>query len=63
VRQWLREFGDPRGHDLNMVDWIEMIPFTETRIYVKRVLENLQIYRGQNRDNTAAFSLMADLAR
>jgi soluble lytic murein transglycosylase len=63
VRQWLREFGDPRGHDLNMVDWIEMIPFTETRIYVKRVLENLQIYRGQNRDNAAAFSLMADLAR
>ena len=63
VRQWLREFGDPRGHDLNMVDWIEMIPFTETRIYVKRVLENLQIYRGQNCENTAAFSLMADLAR
>jgi soluble lytic murein transglycosylase len=46
-----------------MVAWIEMIPFTETRIYVKRVLENLQIYRGQHRENTAAFSLMADLAR
>ncbi len=30
-----------------MVDWIEMIPFTETRNYVQRVLENLQIYRGQ----------------
>jgi soluble lytic murein transglycosylase len=63
VRQWLREFGDPRGHDLSMVEWIEMIPFTETRIYVKRVLENLQIYRGQSRDNPAAFSLVADLAR
>ena len=63
VRQWLREFGDPRGADLTMVDWIEMIPFTETRIYVKRVLENLQVYRGQKGDNPAAFSLMADLAR
>ncbi len=31
VRQWVRDFGDPRGHDLTMVDWIEMIPFTETR--------------------------------
>jgi soluble lytic murein transglycosylase len=46
-----------------MVDWIEMIPFTETRIYVQRVLENLQIYRGQNGDTATAFSLVADLAR
>jgi soluble lytic murein transglycosylase len=63
VRQWLREFGDPRGHDLNMVDWIEMIPFNETRTYVQRVLENLQIYRGQSGDSATAFSLVADLAR
>ena len=63
VRQWVRDFGDPRGHDLTMVEWIEMIPFTETRIYVKRVLENLQVYRGQTGDNPAAFSLVADLAR
>jgi soluble lytic murein transglycosylase len=63
VRQWLREFGDPRGYDVSMVDWIEMIPFNETRIYVKRVLENLQVYRGQKGNNPAAFSLMADLAR
>ena len=51
VRQWVRDFGDPRGRDLDMVDWIEMIPFSETRIYVKRVLENLQVYRGQTGDN------------
>ena len=63
VRQWLREFGDPRGRDIGMVDWIEMIPFTETRAYVQRVLENLQIYRGQTGGDTAAFSLVADLAR
>ena len=63
MRQWVREFGDPRGHGITMVDWIEIIPFTETRIYVKRVLENLQVYRGQTGDNPAAFSLVADLAR
>jgi soluble lytic murein transglycosylase len=46
-----------------MVDWIESIPFNETRTYVQRVLENLQVYRGQNTENAAAFSLAADLAR
>ncbi len=63
VRQWLHEFGDPRGQDIAMVEWIEMIPFGETRAYVQRVLENLQIYRGQSGNNAAAFSLVADLAR
>lgn len=62
VRQWLRDYGDPRGGNIDMVDWIEMIPINETRNYVQRVLENLQIYRGQvGRDS--AFSLAADLAR
>lgn len=63
VRQWLQDFGDPRGTDIAMVDWIEMIPFSETRLYVQRVLENLQIYRGQAGDNATAFSLASDLAR
>jgi peptidoglycan lytic transglycosylase len=62
VRQWVRDYGDPRGGNIDMVDWIEMIPINETRNYVQRVLENLQIYRGQiGRDS--AFSLAADLAR
>ena len=63
VRQWLHDFGDPRGQDITMVDWIELIPFAETRLYVQRVLENLQIYRGQAGNNATAFSLAADLAR
>ena len=63
IRQWLHDYGDPRGKQINMVDWIEAIPFTETRLYVQRVLESVQIYRGQNTGNTAAFSLAADLAR
>jgi soluble lytic murein transglycosylase len=62
VRQWLNDFGDPRGAGIGMVDWIEMIPFSETRLYVQRVLENLQIYRGQDGRNDSAFSLASDLA-
>jgi len=62
VRQWLHDYGDPRGGKIEMVDWIESIPIGETRNYVQRVLENLQIYRGQVGRNTA-FSLVSDLAR
>src|SRR6266446_286462 len=62
VRQWLRDYGDPRGGGIDMVDWIENIPIGETRNYVQRVLENLQIYRGQI-GRKAAFSLASDLAR
>ncbi len=62
VRQWLAEYGDPRGGKIDMVDWIETIPIDETRLYVQRVLENLQVYRGQASRNSA-FSLVSDLAR
>ncbi len=62
IRQWLAEYGDPRGGKIDMVDWIETIPIDETRFYVQRVLENLQVYRGQNGRNSA-FSLVSDLAR
>ncbi len=62
VRQWLRDYGDPRGREIDMVDWIETIPIAETRTYVERVLENLQVYRGQI-GRASAFSLVSDLAR
>jgi soluble lytic murein transglycosylase len=62
VRQWLAEYGDPRGGKIDMVDWIETIPIGETRLYLQRVLENLQVYRGQVGRNSA-FSLVSDLAR
>ena len=62
IRQWLHDYGDPRGGNIDMVDWIEMIPINETRNYVQRVLENLQIYRGQI-GRESAFSLASDLAR
>ncbi|MFW0776714.1 MAG: lytic transglycosylase domain-containing protein [Rickettsiales bacterium] len=45
VRKWTKSFGTP-AHDIdNAVNWIEQIPFAETRNYVQRVLENLQVYR------------------
>ncbi len=45
VRGWLERYGDPRGRGIEaMVDWIETIPFGETRNYVQRVLEGRQVY-------------------
>ena len=45
VREWLAANGDPRAAGIEMVDWIELIPFNETRNYVQRVLENVVVYR------------------
>ncbi len=47
ARQWIREFGDPRNPKIDPIDWIERIPFEETRKYVAKVLSNLQIYRAR----------------
>ncbi|MFS0770963.1 lytic transglycosylase domain-containing protein [Sphingomonas sp. 1P08PE] len=44
VNKWLRQFGDPRTGQIDMVDWVESIPFGETRNYVQRVLENAVVY-------------------
>jgi soluble lytic murein transglycosylase len=45
VQQWMAAHGDPRDPKVDQIDWIERIPFAETRNYVQRVLENLQVYR------------------
>ncbi len=47
VREWIQRFGDPRRGDVDVVDWVERIPFSETRNYVMRVMENLQVYRAR----------------
>jgi soluble lytic murein transglycosylase len=47
VGRWVRGNGDPRKEDVDLIDWIEMIPYRETRNYVQRVLENLQVYRSR----------------
>ena len=45
VHEWIERFGDPRSPDVDPIDWVERIPFSETRNYVQRVMENLQVYR------------------
>ncbi|WP_337181756.1 transglycosylase SLT domain-containing protein [Shinella sp.] len=54
VPQWIARYGDPRGKPIDdVVDWIERIPFSETRGYVQRVMENYQVYKtrlGQKAD-------------
>jgi soluble lytic murein transglycosylase len=62
VRQWLQEIGDPRDRRIDTIDWIETIPFSETRNYVQRVLEALQIYRIRLNGPGTAMELERDLA-
>jgi soluble lytic murein transglycosylase len=45
VKKWIDRYGDPRDPKVDAVDWVELIPFAETRNYVQRVMENLQVYR------------------
>src|SRR5262245_52035585 len=45
VKDWIAKYGDPRNPKIDPIDWVERIPFSETRNYVQRVLENLQVYR------------------
>ncbi len=66
VNKWVRDIGDPRMmDDVDMiVDWIEMIPFKETRNYVQRVLEATQVYRHSiDPDNAARNQIAEDLKR
>ncbi len=47
VKKWIERYGDPRDPKVDAVDWVELIPFSETRNYVQRVMENLQVYRAR----------------
>ena len=47
VRQWIAAYGDPRDPKIDPVDWVERIPISETRNYVERIMENLQVYRSR----------------
>ncbi|HET9902533.1 MAG TPA: lytic transglycosylase domain-containing protein [Xanthobacteraceae bacterium] len=60
VKQWIERFGDPRDPAIDPVDWVERIPFSETRNYVQRVMENLQVYRARFRQG-ARLTIEADL--
>ncbi len=62
ARDWLSYFGDPRGGQVDPVDWVECIPFNETRQYVQKVMQNLHVYRSRLAPNTVR-PMSADLKR
>ena len=64
VGRWIEAHGDPRTDpEVNVIDWIEMIPIRETRNYVQRVLEGTQVYRWRLGRTPTAASMERDLAR
>ena len=62
-RQWIKDYGDPRLGEIDPIDWVELIPFSETRKYVQRVLENTQVYRHRISGEPVAIRLSEDLKR
>ncbi len=60
VGDWIKQYGDPRNPNVDPIDWIERIPFTETRYYVQKIIENLHIYRARL-DDPAPDLVTADL--
>lgn len=63
VTQWIGKYGDPRSSNVDPIDWIEQIPFTETRNYVQRVLENVQVYRNRLSGRSLDLAIAEDLRR
>jgi soluble lytic murein transglycosylase len=62
LKKWIERYGDPRDPKVDAVDWVELIPFSETRNYVQRVMENLQVYRARFGGGTR-LQIEADLHR
>ena len=63
VVEWIDLYGDPRDPLTSVVDWIEHIPFRETRNYVMRVMESLHVYRARISGKTPPLQLIDDLSR
>ncbi len=63
VKKWINAYGDPRKPQVDVVDWIERIPFQETRNYVQRVLENLTVYRLRLKGPSAPGPATADAVK
>jgi soluble lytic murein transglycosylase len=47
VKEWIERYGDPLDPKVDPIDWVERIPFPETRNYVQRIVESIQVYRAQ----------------
>ena len=62
AKEWIEQYGDPRNPKVDPVDWIERIPISETRNYVQRIIENMQVYRARF-ENNPRLLIEADLRR
>ena len=62
-KTWIKVYGDPRTGDIDPIDWVESIPFSETRNYVQRVMENMQVYRARRNDNQSDNQIYQDLTQ
>ena len=45
IKSWVKRYGDPNRGEINFIDWVELIRFKETRNYVQRVIENINVYK------------------
>jgi soluble lytic murein transglycosylase len=63
VRKWIDAYGDPRKASVDPIDWVERIPFSETRNYVQRVVENYQVYRHRLNPGRIVVLSETDMAR
>ena len=63
ARRWMRVHGNPRDATIDAIDWIEMIPIEETRNYIQRVMEGVQVYRGRLNGMEVVLRLERDLKR
>jgi len=63
VDRWIEDYGDPRTDEVDPIDWIELIPYRETRNYVQRVLENMMVYRNRLTGADLEVTMIEDLAR
>jgi len=63
VRRWNKTYGDPRKGQIDPIDWVESIPYSETRNYVQRVMENMEVYRARLNENQAELRIARNLTR
>ncbi|HSI39598.1 MAG TPA: transglycosylase SLT domain-containing protein [Xanthobacteraceae bacterium] len=61
VAKWIAQYGDPRDASVDPIDWAERIPFSETRNYVQRVMENAQVYKARFNNSRSTMQIEADL--
>ena len=63
IADWKGSFGDPRSSTVDPIDWIESIPYPETRNYVQRVMENLEVYRTRLSHQAQKIRISDDIRR